>query len=90
MAVVQVTYLCVGTLEDLDPIIHALSFMKWSCGFWVHFMTDIYVVNRKLRPVEMTHSFLDNYNILSLLIFVPAIAALVIFLVNKWKYGSSN
>ena len=69
---------------------HAMRYMSWCCGFWKHFLTDIYVVHRKIRPTDLTHSFFDNYNILALLIAVPAVTALILYLVNKCKYNSSN
>ena len=90
VGVIQVTYLCLATIEDLDPIFHAIKYMSWSCGFWVPFLADIYTITRKVRPIGLTHSFLDNYNILALLVGVPLVSALVVFLVNKWKYRSTN
>lgn len=89
VTIFQVTFLSLTGLSNISPSFSSLSGLSFSCGFNINLSKSTFS-SRQFVPLNLSLSFLNNFNITAIVIIVPLIISLVVFLVNKFKYDSTN
>ena len=91
IAVFQVSFLSLTTLEDLSPSFESLSALGYSCGFAVKGVQPSQAtVGRRFNPLSLKAPFLENYNVTAAVIAIPLILSLIFWLVNRLKFAGKN
>ena len=85
MGIIQVSFLGLMMFDYHDPIIGALSFLKYSNGF-----NDLYpnpkdVLPNKIYLLGCSYLVIDNLNIVALTIFLPFVVGMIFFIISKIK-----
>lgn len=77
-AVIQLTFLCLLTLEDLSPSLDNLTYLGYSFGFNAIKAYDLgQNVGRPYKSSKINAQFVYNYNIMAAMVAIPAIVAIV-------------
>ena len=77
-AVIQLAFLSLTTLKDMTPCFRALLGLSYSCGY--NSLKDFDATSKVASPIKgirFEDTFSDNYNIMSLMVFLPLLIALI-------------
>lgn len=91
IAVFQISFLSLTTLENLSPSFESLSMLAYSCGFAVkNIQPSTAKVGRRFNPLSLKAPFLENYNVTAVMIVLPLILSLIFWLVNRLKHKGES
>lgn len=86
MAVLQASFVSLVSLQELNPCFKALSSLQLVNGYNSVSAQDIMedsLVPDQPRGIFLYARFLENYNITSVLIFIPLLVGLVVMILSK-------
>jgi hypothetical protein len=90
VTVFQLTFLSLLTLENLSPTFASLRFLSYSCGYSLSLLSFQSLLNRRFTSLQFSLPFLNNYNLVLLLVVAPLFISLILAIVNDLKYKSRN
>ena len=90
VAIFQITYLSIITIENLTPMYSSFSYLSYSCGYNVNLMKSSVNIGSRFKLLNLTEPFMNNYNVNIVLVVLPLILSLILYLVNKFRYNLEN
>lgn len=94
MAVVQISYLSLLSLDQLNPSFRALSKIQFVNGYNYHYLSKGHLFDQ-LAPVQvkgmyMYSYFLQNYNLTVILVLLPLLMSLICLVLQKTFYKNDK
>ena len=90
MAVLQISFLSLLTLDELNPSFKALSSSWLVNGFNLFSLSRKHLLDAftpvPVKGVGLYSRFLENFNLTLLLIFIPYLLSLVCFILSRTVY----
>ena len=86
----QLTFFSLLTIQDLSPTFFELSKLTYSRGYSFKVMETEMDIHRHFYPAGFLLEFINNYNLMSVLILLPPLIALILLLVNCCKYKNGS
>jgi hypothetical protein len=87
MQVIQIVYLSLFALDDLNPCFTALKNMWFVNGFSYYSLTKDHLIDphtpNKIKSLRFYSRFMENYNLTFLLILIPYFASFVCYIISK-------
>lgn len=89
LAVFQVTYFSLLSLENLRPTFSALRFLSFSCGFSLKVLPTVWA-HRRFTGIGLQFPFLNNFNLAVVLLAVPLLLSGALALANRCRYKGTH
>ena len=91
LAVFQVAFLAMLSLDDMTPLMDSLGGLSYSVGYnKISSYNNIQNLKSEFIALEFNEQFIKNYNLTFLLIGVPLILALVFKIISKVHGSKGN
>lgn len=89
ITVFQLTYFSLLSLQNLNPTFSALRLLSFSCGYSLKLMPSP-TVHRRFAGIGLNYPFLNNYNLIVVLLLLPPLISAVLSLINRYRYNNSH
>lgn len=89
--VIQLTFISTLTLQNLSPNFNALESLGWSLGYnKLKSYNYSESIDKSLKSTQFSRLFIQNYNFMGIIVFLPVIAALICKIIEKQKKESEK
>ena len=90
MGVLQIAFFILADLKLVNPLLAPLLYMKSVNGFNVEMASKGAEVPIRISAMSYKSLFLNNFNIMMILPLLSLLAALILYLVGRFKPGSER